>query len=148
MCYFVRSLDGNTVQMTIKMLGLPRISFTVLLEWFGVFWAYLRCCFLGSFCGLGCFFPICKILLQFVLYEGLRLSLPDNCSSLSTCEIRKSTYCSCLSGHPSSQLPQVSLRALLLLCSYTAYLISFFPLSFWEWKAGTCSPLPWQMVLL
>lgn len=134
------SLDGNTVQITIKTLGLPRICFTVLFGWFGGFWVYLGCCFLGSFCGLRCFFLICKILLQFVHYKYMcpRLSLPDSCSSLSTCKISKSTYCSCPSGHLGSQLAQASLRALLFSYSaeFTAYPISFFPLSFWNERQG------------
>lgn len=99
------SLDGTTVQMTIKSWAC-RNMFHCNLGGFGVFWVYLGFCFLGLFLRFEGFFPICKILLEFVPYKYMypRLSLSEKSIYIPiyfyTCEISKST-CSC----PAAAVP-------------------------------------------
>lgn len=125
------SLDGTTVQMTIKKLGLQQC--------FTAIWGFLSLfgfSFFGAFfCGLRGFFPICKILLQFVPYKYMypRWSLSENCSSLSACEISKST-CSCPAAAASlgtlalsCPRPHWGLSMSPTLLATPACLIPFFP---------------------
>lgn len=129
------SLDGTTVQITIKTMSLQGYVSLRRLGDMG-FLSLFELLVFDGFLWFEGFFPIFNILLWFVPYRYMcpRLSLHDSCSSLSTCEISKSTCCSCSSGDPSSELPQASLRSLHFSHSaaYTTCLIPFFPHSFWE----------------